>query len=132
MTIREVSKKYNVSSDTLRYYERIGLIPPVSRNKSGIRDYKEVDCQWVGFVKCMRGAGMPVEVLIDYVQLCLKGDTTISARVKILKEQRKRVEGQLKELEATFEKLNTKIERYESTLLVAEKKLIASSAAHNG
>ena len=58
MTIAEVSKKYDISADTLRYYERIGLIPPVNRNRSGIRDYTEADCRWVEFAKCMRGAGL--------------------------------------------------------------------------
>ena len=61
MTITEVSKKYNLSKDTLRYYERIGLLPGVNRNKSGLRDYDEEDCRWVEFIKCMRNAGLPME-----------------------------------------------------------------------
>ena len=69
MTITEVSKKYDLSQDTLRYYERIGLLPAVNRNKSGIRDYTDEDCKWVEFIKCMRGAGLPIEVLIEYVAL---------------------------------------------------------------
>ena len=55
MTIAEVSKKYELSADTLRYYERIGLIPPVPRTRSGIRDYDESSCGWVEVTKCMRG-----------------------------------------------------------------------------
>ena len=54
MTISEVSKKYDITADTLRYYERIGLIPPVPRTKSGLRDYDESSCNWVNFIKCMR------------------------------------------------------------------------------
>ncbi|MBP1309369.1 DNA-binding transcriptional MerR regulator [Paenibacillus sp. 1182] len=54
MLIAEVSKKFELSQDTLRYYERIGLIPRVNRNKSGIRDYTEEDCRWVEYIKCMR------------------------------------------------------------------------------
>ena len=65
MTIAEVSKKFDLSQDTLRYYERIGLIPSVNRNKSGNRDYTEEDCRWVEFIKCMRSAGLPIEVLIE-------------------------------------------------------------------
>ena len=57
MTIAEVSRKMDISADTLRYYERIGLIPPVKRSKSGIRDYSEKDLGWISFAKCMRGAG---------------------------------------------------------------------------
>ena len=77
MTITEVSKKYALSADTLRYYERIGLVPPVHRTSGGIRDYTDEDCNWVGFIKCMRGAGLPIEVLIDYVALFAQGDSTI-------------------------------------------------------
>ena len=77
MTITEVSKRYDLSADTLRYYERIGLIPPVNRNKSGIRDFTEEDCKWVEFIKCMRGAGLSIEVLTEYVQLFQQGNSTI-------------------------------------------------------
>lgn len=80
MTIAQVSQKYGVSADTLRYYERIGLLPPVGRTKSGIRDYAEEDCNWVNFIKCMRSAGLPVETLIEYVGLFGQGDETIPAR----------------------------------------------------
>ena len=58
MTIAEVSRRYAISADTLRYYERIGLIPPVPRNKSGIRDYDEESCRWIELMKCMRAAGV--------------------------------------------------------------------------
>ena len=80
MTIAQVSQKYGISADTLRYYERIGLLPPVGRTKSGIRDYTEEDCNWVNFIKCMRSAGLPVETLIEYVGLFGQGDETIPAR----------------------------------------------------
>lgn len=59
MTIAEVSEKYAVSQDTLRYYERIGLIPRVNRNKSGIRDYSEDDCNWVQFIYSWGTGGGP-------------------------------------------------------------------------
>ena len=80
MTIAQVSQKYGISADTLRYYERIGLLPPVGRTKIGIRDYTEEDCNWVNFIKCMRSAGLPVETLIEYVGLFGQGDETIPAR----------------------------------------------------
>ena len=69
MMIAEVSKKFNLSNDTLRYYERVGLIPSVPRNKNGIRNYTQESCNWIEFIKCMRGAGLPIEVLIEYVAL---------------------------------------------------------------
>jgi DNA-binding transcriptional MerR regulator len=69
MKIAEVSEQYGLSADTLRYYERVGLIPPVNRTETGIRDYNELDLRRVDFVKCMRSAGLPIEVLIEYVAL---------------------------------------------------------------
>ena len=79
MTISEVSEKYGLTPDTLRYYERIGLIPPVPRTKSGLRDYDESSCNWIEFIKCMRGAGLQIEALIEYVALYQQGDSTIEA-----------------------------------------------------
>ena len=99
MKISETSEKYHVTSDTLRYYERIGLIPPVHRNKSGIRDYSEDDQNWIEFITLMRSAGLPVEVLQRYVELCKQGDRTIQIRKDILAEQRKILATKIKALE---------------------------------
>lgn len=76
MTIKEVSEKYDISQDTLRYYERVGMIPPVTRTPGGIRNYQDSDTQWVELVKCMRSAGLTVESLIEYVRLYQEGDKT--------------------------------------------------------
>ena len=113
MTIAEVSRKYELTADTLRYYERVGLIPTVNRNKNGIRNYTEEDCKNVEFVKCMRAAGLPIEVLIEYVTLLGQGDETIDARKDILIEQRKELIKKMKEIKITIERLDYKIERYE-------------------
>ncbi len=123
MTITEVSKIYNLTPDTLRYYERIGLLPSVNRSKGGIRNYTDEDCRWVEFAKCMREAGLPVEILIDYVSLFQKGDETIPARKEILLDQREILSGKIEELKKTLEKLDYKISRYEERLLIKEKEL---------
>ena len=88
MTIAEVSKKYNLTQDTIRYYERIGLLPEIPRTKSGIRDFDEKSCKWIEFIKCMRAAGMPIEALIEYMNLFKQGKKTIVARKQLLIEQR--------------------------------------------
>lgn len=88
MTIAEVSRQFDITPDTLRYYERIGLIPPVPRTKSGIRDYDQTSCSWIEFIKCMRAAGLQIEALIEYVALFQQGDSTIGARKALLLEQR--------------------------------------------
>lgn len=124
MTIAEVSKKLDLSIDTLRYYERIGLIPKVSRNKSGIRNYGETDLNWVKFIKCMRSAGIPVEALIEYVALFQQGDSTIEARKQILMEQRDQLLERMEEMQQTLDRLNLKIDRYERIILPVEKDLV--------
>ncbi len=112
MKINEVSKLYDISADTLRYYERIGLIPPVTRNESGIRDYSEADCNWVQFAKCMRGAGLSVESLIEYVALFGDGDKTRAARKEILIEERAKLMERMVQMQETLDKLNWKIDNY--------------------
>ena len=123
MTIAEVSRKYDISPDTLRYYERIGLIPPVPRNKSGIRDYDEVSLGWVEMMKCFRAAGVQIEALIEYVALFQKGDATIDARKELLIEQRNQLQERIAQMQASMERLDKKIEKYERGLMQVEKRL---------
>ena len=123
MTIKEVSEKYDIPQDTLRYYERVGLIPRVNRNKSGIRDYTEEDCNWVEFIKCMRGAGLPIEALIEYVGLFQQGNETTEARKELLIEQRKQLLARMAGMKTTLARLDYKIASYEQAVLGAEKKL---------
>ena len=124
MKIMEVSENYGISSDTLRYYERIGLIPPVNRSENGIRDYNDLDLKRVEFIKCMRSAGLPIEVLIEYVALVQQGDQTIEARKEILKEQRDQLAVRMKEMQKTLDLLDHKIEVYENAVLKKEKEII--------
>ena len=124
MKIAEVSEQYGLSADTLRYYERVGLIPPVNRSESGIRDYNELDLRRVDFIKCMRSAGLPVEVLIEYIALVQKGDKTIEARKEILVEQRELLVSRMKEMQKTLDILDRKIELYENAFLKREKQMI--------
>ena len=115
MTIREVSEKYGVSADTIRYYERVGLLPPVPRKPNGIRDFDETSCNWLSFIKCMRAAGVQVEALSEFVALQLQGGKEESCR-KILLEQRVRIERQILESQKTLERLNYKISHFEEII----------------
>jgi DNA-binding transcriptional MerR regulator len=123
MTITEVKEQFGLSTDTLRYYERVGLIPPVPRGKGGIRNYGETDCLWIEFIKCMRNAGIPVEALIEYVGLFQQGEATREARKKILKEQRDDLALRVTELQKTLDRLDCKIAGYDTDLLECENKL---------
>lgn len=113
MTIKEISEQLGISQDTLRYYEKVGMIPAVTRTKGGIRDYQEDDIAWVKLATCMRNAGLPVKVMIDYLNLYKQGDSTIQVRCDLLKEQREKLLDQRKQIEETLERLNYKIARYE-------------------
>lgn len=122
MTIAEVSRKYDITADTLRYYERIGLIPAVPRNKSGIRDYDEASCGWVELMKCMRSAGVQIEALIEYVALYQQGDGTIDARRELLVEQREQLRARMADMQASLDRLDYKIKLYEKGLMFRENK----------
>lgn len=113
MTITEVSGRFDLSQDTLRYYERIGLIPRVNRTKSGIRDYTEKSCKWIELAKCMRLAGVPIETLIEYCALTQQGDSTITTRKELLVEERKKLVKKMENTQKTLDRLNYKIDRYE-------------------
>jgi DNA-binding transcriptional MerR regulator len=126
MKIAEVSERYGLSSDTLRYYERIGLLPHVNRSENGIRDYNELDIRRVDFIKCMRDAGLSLEVLIEYMGLVQQGDATIETRKEILVEQRNLVAERLKEMQKTLDLLDHKIEVYEKAILTKEKQIVSA------
>jgi DNA-binding transcriptional MerR regulator len=124
MKISEVSEQCDLSLDTLRYYERIGLLPPVNRSERGIRDYNELDVRRVEFIKCMRSAGLPIEVLIEYFKLVQQGEQTIAARKQILVEQRAQLLARMEEMQKTLDLLNYKISVYEEAVLKREQEII--------
>ncbi|MDE7035282.1 MAG: MerR family transcriptional regulator [Eubacteriales bacterium] len=123
MPIAAASKKYDISAATLRYYERIGLLPPVPRNKSGIRNYDEESCGWIELMKCMRAAGVQIEALIEYVALFRRGDETLDASKAILIEQRAQLAARMADMQRSLDRLDYKISMYEQGLMRVEKRL---------
>ena len=123
MRIAEVSKQFGISADTLRYYERIGLLSHVQRNESGIRDYGEQDLARIRFVKCMRGANVSIEALIEYMELFEGGDATLRARKAILEKEREKVRERMAEMQAGLDRLDYKIAHYEDLIVKAEQKM---------
>ena len=132
MKIAKVSEQYGISSDTLRYYERIGLIPSVCRNANGIREYSDLDLKRVEFIRCMRSAGLPVETLIDYMGLVQQGDQTVEARKEILKEQRDLLVTRMQEMQTTLDLLNRKIAGYEDNVLRREQEILIKVYTRDG
>lgn len=116
MTIAEVGKKYNLTPDTLRYYERIGLLSDVPRTENGIRNYDEKTCGRIEFIKCMRDAGVEIEILIKYIKLFEKGKNTVKDRKKLLEEQREKLLEKQKNINETVNKLNYKLKLYDEII----------------
>lgn len=121
MTIAEVSKKYDLTADTIRYYERIGLIPTIPRTKNGIRDFDEESCSWIEFIKCMRNSGMEIEILLEYVNLFKQGKITVKARKRLLEEQREKLIEKQNNINATIERLDYKLALYDEIILGKRK-----------
>ena len=132
MQIAEVAKRYGITVDTIRYYERIGLIPPVPRTRGGLRDYGEESCGWIQLMKCMRAAGVQIEALIEYVDLFQQGDATLDARKALLVEQRDQLVSRMAEMQASLDLLNQKIDRYEQGMMTAEQQLRRLHAEREG
>lgn len=129
MNIKKVGEQTGVSADTIRYYERIGLLPRVRRNKSGVRDFSEQDIAALEFIRCFRSAGMSVESLIEYMSLVEEGEGTEKARMKILEEEREKLISRIAELQAAKERLDYKIENYKNIILKKEESLFEEGTA---
>ncbi|MBC1725192.1 MerR family transcriptional regulator [Listeria seeligeri] len=123
MNIKEASEKTGVSADTIRYYERIGLIPRVSRNENGVRKFDDEDLRWIDFSRQMRRAGISIEALIDYLSLFREGEKTLEPRMELLKEQRAELKERIDMMQEVLERLDFKIENYDTHLIPAQKRL---------
>lgn len=116
MTIREIAAKTNMSTDTLRYYERIGLLPPVPRNAAGIRNYDEYFVNFINFIKKLKASGMSLEHIIDYIRLAEMGDATIQERKKLLAEARETLLDKINSLQLVAELADYQLRNYENLL----------------
>ena len=112
MNIKSVSDLLGISADTIRYYERVGLVPPITRTATGIRDFQDYDIEALEFIKCFRSAGVSVDSLVDYMSLYQKGDETREERLGILEDEKKKLEERLSQLQVALNRLNLKIKLY--------------------
>ena len=112
MNIKSASELLGISADTIRYYERVGLVPPITRTSTGIRDFQVQDIEALEFIKCFRLAGVSVDSLVDYMSLYQKGDETREERLGILEEEKQKLEERLSQLQTALNRLNLKIKFY--------------------
>lgn len=126
MTIKEVSEITGISIDNLRYYERIGLILPVPRTKSGIRNYDEMSIHWIEFAMRFKKAGVSLEAIHKYIQLALQGESTKETRRDILLETKAELEKKMCDIQQTMDVINYKIDNYDQKCEPITNELIAS------
>lgn len=116
LSIQKAAAETGLSPDTLRYYERIGVLPGVARSPSGHRRYAENDIGWIKLVQCLRATGMPIEELHRYAMLMQQGDSTAEQRLHLLEAHRQRITEEMGELTMALELVNRKIDGYDQIL----------------
>jgi DNA-binding transcriptional MerR regulator len=112
-TPAQVAEKTGFSLDTLRYYEKIGVVEPVGRTAAGQRRYSEEQLDWLGTVGCLRDTGMPVAEMVRFAELVRAGDHTIPDRIALLQEHDQRVREQIATLRDRQRYIHSKIEYYQ-------------------
>ena len=120
-SIAEVAEKTQLTAHTLRYYEKEGLLPFINRSNSGNRDFKDTDLEWLELICCLKNTGMPIKKIKEYIGLCLKGDNTLDVRREIFTKHREEVINQIAELHKNLDKINWKINYYDSACSVTKK-----------
>ncbi|MEU8080072.1 MerR family transcriptional regulator [Catellatospora citrea] len=119
-TPSETSRRSGFSLDTLRYYERIGLLSEVDRTPGGQRVFSDDDLGWLGLLRCLRDTGMPINQMCRFAELARTGDQTVADRVELLRSHAEAVEEQMALLERQYGHLREKIRYYERELAAQE------------
>src|SRR5688572_11275607 len=124
LTIQEVARVTGLSTYTLRYYERIGLIHPIDRKENTRRCYTMEDVGWIDFLLKLRATGMSIKDMQRYAELQRQGDTTLPERVEMLKSLRDKVEAYIDEMNEHLKLIYYKIDYYEK---VVEEQMLEKS-----
>lgn len=127
MNISEVAEKFDMTPATIRYYEKQGLIPPITRNSVGVRDFQEEDISWVEFIKCMRDSGLSIDSLAKYSELYQQGDATLIERKKILIEEYQKLLEKQRLINGTVARLEAKLENYDQMIQECEQQIFSNS-----
>lgn len=115
-SIRQAARLSGLSEHTLRFYDREGLLPNIGRTASGVRRFSEEDIEWLGIICCLKSTGMSIKQMRRFVELSMKGDCTLGARLDMLDEHKRNVEAQLADMQRHLNKVNCKIEYYRRKL----------------
>ncbi|ALS36315.1 DNA-binding transcriptional MerR regulator [Enterococcus rotai] len=113
MNSKEAAEMFGLTTDTVRYYERVGVIPPIERDKNGYRVYTTRDLNWIYLAKSLRHAGVSIESLIEFATLSQLGKDVEQAQKQILKDQLEEIDVKLKQMTETRNLLQYKIDTYD-------------------
>ena len=119
-SIQEVSKKTGLTSHTLRYYEKEGLISGVERTQGGFRQYTDEDLERLGLICCLKNTGMSIQEIARFVQLTHEGDHTLEERVELLRAHRERVLEKMAEMQKHLDKVTWKLNFFTEKLRAYE------------
>lgn len=108
-TIGQVSDLKEISTYTLRYYDKQGLLPKVIRDKNGTRHFTEEDLQWLDMIRCLKNTGMHLDQIKNFVDSTYKGQETLDQRLELLKGQVEKIEQTILEQQSYIEQINKKI-----------------------
>ena len=112
----QVAEQTGFSLDTLRYYERIGLLDGIERNSGGQRVFTEGDVAWLRILRCLRDTGMPIQRMVRYAELARGGDETVGERLDVLREHDREIDEKIAHLLLEQEHIRAKIDYYQREL----------------
>ncbi|GAV15650.1 MerR family transcriptional regulator [Paenibacillus sp. NAIST15-1] len=112
LPIQDISLITGLSSHTLRYYEKIGLLEGIERDENGYRKYSKTDILWIDFLIRLRNTEMPIRDMQKFSELRHQGDSTVTERRELLEAHQENVLNQIRRLENNLTKINEKIDYY--------------------
>lgn len=115
-SIGQVAQKTGLSTHTLRYYEKEGLLPFVKKSGSGLRIFSDSDLGWLAMIECLKESGMPLKGIKQYIDWFIEGDSTLQNRLDMFRAQKTHIEEQIAQLQKHMEKINYKIKLYEEAV----------------
>ncbi|MDF2881894.1 MAG: transcriptional regulator [Clostridiaceae bacterium] len=115
-TISEAAKKTNLTTHTIRYYDKEGLLPFVERTESGIRYFTENDMEGLAVINCLKATGMPIKEIKIFMDWCVQGDSTLKERYNMFLERKSAVQNQIEELQKALDKINYKCWYYKTAM----------------
>lgn len=115
-SVKQISKKLNLSEHTIRYYTDLGLVPSLIRDKNGHRLFDEQSVNWLIGIKNLRSSGMSIQAVKEYVDLCLQGEKTLEQRYRVILQQKNIIEKQMIEVQAQYQYMTNKVKWYEDIM----------------